>query len=107
MWTEFRVSVIEHCQRFGNCLGLAIPARRMDHCFAPLLQYLPRINKADIAALDALNTAFRQNFDEILPRHIMNSWCEDWCNTRRAALAAGLCGLSESGLGNAKAGKIV
>jgi hypothetical protein len=34
------VSVSEHCQRFGNCLGLAIPARRMDHCFARLLQYL-------------------------------------------------------------------
>ena len=40
MWIEFRVSVIEHCQRFSNCLGLAIPARRMDHCFGPLFQYL-------------------------------------------------------------------
>ena len=40
MWHEFRVGVSEHCQRFGNCLGLAIPARRMDHCFARLLQYL-------------------------------------------------------------------
>src|ERR1700724_2652674 len=29
MWFEFRVSVSDHCQRFGNCLGLAIPARRM------------------------------------------------------------------------------
>jgi hypothetical protein len=27
--------------------SLASAARRMDHCFAPLLQYLPRINKAD------------------------------------------------------------
>jgi hypothetical protein len=40
MWIEFRVSVSEHCQRFGNCLGLAISARRMDHCFARLFQYL-------------------------------------------------------------------
>jgi hypothetical protein len=40
MWVEFRVSVSEHCQRFGNCLGLAIPARRMDHCFSLLFQYL-------------------------------------------------------------------
>src|ERR1700720_4350927 len=53
MWIEFRVSVSDHCQRFGNCLGLAIPARRMDHCFVRLLQYLrastsPRINKADV-----------------------------------------------------------
>jgi hypothetical protein len=26
------VNVRDHCQRFGNCLGFAIPARRMDHC---------------------------------------------------------------------------
>jgi hypothetical protein len=24
MWIEFRVSVSDHCQRFGNCLGFAI-----------------------------------------------------------------------------------
>ena len=40
MWIEFRMSVSEHCQRFGNCLGLAISARRMDRCFARLFQYL-------------------------------------------------------------------
>jgi hypothetical protein len=42
MWHEFgvRVSVTDHYQRFGNCLGLAIPARRTDHCIARLLQYL-------------------------------------------------------------------
>ena len=38
MWLEFSVSVSEHCQRFGNCRGLAIPARRMDHCFTRLFQ---------------------------------------------------------------------
>ena len=40
MWIDFRVSVSDHCHRFGNCLGFAIPARRMDHRFARLLQYL-------------------------------------------------------------------
>jgi hypothetical protein len=34
MWIEFEVSVSDHCQRFGNCLGFAIPMRRMDHCVA-------------------------------------------------------------------------
>ena len=27
MRIEFRVSVSDHCQRFGNCLGFAIPVR--------------------------------------------------------------------------------
>jgi hypothetical protein len=72
MWHEFRVRVSEHCQRFGNCLGLAIPARRMDHCFVRLLQYLrastsPRINKADVTVREMLDSAFRQNFDDIVP----------------------------------------
>ncbi len=40
MWLEFTMSVSDHCQRFGNYLGFAIPARRMDHCFAQLFQYL-------------------------------------------------------------------
>jgi hypothetical protein len=40
VWREFRVSVGNHCQHFGDCLGLANPARRMDHCFAWLFQYL-------------------------------------------------------------------
>jgi len=40
MWLEFSVNVSDHCQHFGNCLGLAIPARRMDHCIARLFQYL-------------------------------------------------------------------
>ena len=73
MWHEFRVGVSEHCQRFGNCLGLAIPARRMDHCFARLSQNFPRGIKADVATLEALNTAFRQNFDNISPWHIIDS----------------------------------
>jgi len=34
IWHEFRVNVRHHCQHFGNCLGLAIPMRRMDHCVA-------------------------------------------------------------------------
>jgi hypothetical protein len=42
MWLAFSVSVSEHCQRFGNCLGLAIPARRMDYCFARLFQISAR-----------------------------------------------------------------
>jgi hypothetical protein len=67
MWHEFWVSVSEHCQRFGNCLGLAIPARRMDHCFARLFQYIRASNKADVTAREILDSAFRQNFDEILP----------------------------------------
>jgi hypothetical protein len=33
MWIEFRVSVCDHRQHFGNCLGLAIMMRRTDHCF--------------------------------------------------------------------------
>ena len=28
------LSISDHCQHFGNCLSLAIPARCMDHCFA-------------------------------------------------------------------------
>ena len=76
MWIEFRVSVIEHCQRFSNCLGLAIPARRMDHCFVRLSQNFPcGINKADVATLEALNTAFRQNFDNISPWHNNKQRC--------------------------------
>jgi hypothetical protein len=62
MWIEFRVSVSDHCQRFGNCLGLAFPARRMDHSSKSL-----RINKAGVTAREMLDSAFRQNFDEILP----------------------------------------
>ncbi len=27
MWIEFSVSVSDHCQRFSNCLGFAIPMR--------------------------------------------------------------------------------
>jgi hypothetical protein len=64
MWHEFRVGVSEHCQRFGNCLGLAIPARRMDHCFARLLQYL---RASDVTVQEMLDSAFRQNFDDIVP----------------------------------------
>jgi hypothetical protein len=42
MWLKLRVGVSDHCQRFGNCLGLPIPARRMDYCFARPLQYCAR-----------------------------------------------------------------
>src|SRR3984893_13644862 len=41
MRIEFRVSVSDHCQRFGNCLGLAILMRRMDHCFVQLPATFP------------------------------------------------------------------
>src|SRR6202030_4525976 len=41
MWIEIRVSVSDHCQRFGNCLGLAISARRMEHCFVQLPATFP------------------------------------------------------------------
>jgi hypothetical protein len=43
----------------------------MDHCFVRLSQNFPRGIKADVATLEALNTAFRQNFDNISPWHIM------------------------------------
>jgi len=39
----------------------------MNHCFARLLQYLPRGNKADLTTLKILDSAFRQNFDEVSP----------------------------------------
>ena len=66
MWIELRASIGDHCQRFGNCLGLAIPARRMEHCIARLLQYL-RGNKANVTVREMLDSAFRQNFDDIVP----------------------------------------
>jgi hypothetical protein len=40
VWRKFRISISDHCQHFGNCFSLALPVRRMDHCFAPLLQCL-------------------------------------------------------------------
>jgi hypothetical protein len=42
---EFRVSVSDHCQHFGNCLGLAFAARRMDHCFASQPKSLAQHNE--------------------------------------------------------------
>jgi hypothetical protein len=63
MWHDFRMNVRDHCQHFGNCLGLAIPMRRMDHCVA----WLPRIIKANVTAREMLDSALRQNFDEISP----------------------------------------
>ena len=66
MWLNYRVSVCDHCQHFGNCLGLAIPARRMDHCFAPVALISPRVNKADVTVREMLDSAFRQNFDDIV-----------------------------------------
>jgi hypothetical protein len=47
----------------------------VDHCFAQLLRYFPRGNKTDPAALDTLNPAFRQNFDNISPATTMNDRC--------------------------------
>src|SRR5580693_1058568 len=47
MWIEFRVSVSDHCQRFGNCLGIAIPARCMDHALSNCLQNFQCGIKAD------------------------------------------------------------
>jgi hypothetical protein len=41
MWIELRASIGDHCQRFGNCLDFAIPARRMDHCFVQLPAKFP------------------------------------------------------------------
>src|ERR1700732_2997437 len=64
MWNEFRVGVSEHCQRFGTCLGLAIPARRMEHC--RLLQYL-RASTKRTSPCERRWKAFRQNFDDIVP----------------------------------------
>jgi hypothetical protein len=37
----------------------------MDHCLSNCFE----ISSADVAALEALNTAFRQNFDNISPWH--------------------------------------
>jgi hypothetical protein len=39
VWREFRVSIGNHRQRFGNRPGFAIPARRMDHYLASLVQW--------------------------------------------------------------------
>src|SRR6202023_4196452 len=75
LWLEFRLSVGDHCQRFGNCLGFAIPARRMDHCFARLLQYLRASTKRTSPARDiglGIPSKLRRN----LARHMMKSWCE-------------------------------
>ena len=44
----------------------------MDHCFAQLFQ-LPRVNKADVDALEMVEPAFRQNFDEVSPDGLMNT----------------------------------
>ncbi len=63
---EFRVSVSEHRQHFGNCLGLAFTARRMDHCFARLPQYLRASTNGRHRATDA-ELVISSNFDEILP----------------------------------------
>jgi hypothetical protein len=67
MWLEFTVSVSDHCQRFGNYLGLAIPTRRMDHLLCPVVSISPRINKADVTAREMLDSAFCQNFVDIVP----------------------------------------
>jgi hypothetical protein len=67
MWCAFKVGISHHRQHFGNCLGLAIPARRMNHCLVPLPRYFPRGGKGDFATPDTLNSAFRQNFDNISP----------------------------------------
>jgi hypothetical protein len=70
MWIDLRVSVSEHCRRFGNCLGLAIPARRIDHCFARLLQYLRASTKRTSRASDVglgIASKLRRN----LARHMM------------------------------------
>jgi hypothetical protein len=60
------MSVSDHCQRFGNYLGFAIPARRMDHLLCPVVSISPRINKADVTVPETLDSAFRQNYDDIL-----------------------------------------
>jgi hypothetical protein len=65
----------DHCQRFGNCLGLAIPARRMDHCFARLLQYLGASTKRSHRARD-VGLGISSKLRRHRARHIMNSWCE-------------------------------
>jgi hypothetical protein len=42
--------------------------RRMDHCFVRLSQNFQCGIKADVATLEALNTAFGQNFDNTTAR---------------------------------------
>ena len=52
-------------------MALALRSRRDEWIIAlsNCLQNFPRGTEADIATLDALNTAFRQNFDNISPWH--------------------------------------
>jgi hypothetical protein len=80
MWIEFRVSASDHRQRFGNCLGLAIPARRMDHCFAPLPQYLHASTKR--ASPCERYFGISSKLRRILARHIMKGWCETGATRR-------------------------
>jgi hypothetical protein len=75
MWIEFRVSVIEHCQRLSNCLGLAIPARRMDHCLPGCFNISAHQQSGGQRARDiglGISSKLRRN----LARCMMNSWCE-------------------------------
>jgi hypothetical protein len=50
------------------CAGTArherFTARRMDHLLASIT---PRINKTDVTARELLDSAFRQNVDEVSP----------------------------------------
>jgi hypothetical protein len=47
------------------------------------LLHLPCGNKADITARKILGPAFRQNFDNVSPGSIMNSWCDIGATWRR------------------------
>jgi hypothetical protein len=72
MWLEFRLSVSEHCQRFGNCLGFAIPARQMDHCFArcDAVQYCTgRAGAAGMSAGQAGGRAMRSRENRLGERN--------------------------------------
>jgi hypothetical protein len=44
----------------------------------------PPGNKAILAAQEMLGSAFRQNFDNVPPRHIMDSWCGNGATRLRA-----------------------